>query len=566
MARTPILRALEQLARDHAEADRRGVDPRLIREERRVARERRAGDLSRRELLAGGAAVGASVGAATIAGALGASFAAPRAVRAGGPRIAIVGGGIAGLTAALTLADAGYGSTVYESSDRIGGRMHSDAAQFRGGTSFWAYDQTSEWCGELIDTGHKTILGLTQRYRLPTVDLLQAEPSGSEDTFSFFGTYYPESQAIDDFKPVHQALQGDVQAASYPTLYNLYTAAGAALDQMSVYDWIESRVAGGHASPMGMLLDVAYNIEYGAESTDQSSLNLVYLLGYKASPGNFSIFGASDERYHIVGGNEILPRTIAADVTTRGVAINTGWRMTKVARNANRTYTLTFQVGSQAKSVTADEIILTLPFAVLRTLDYSKAGFDDLKNIAIQQLGNGRNGKLQLQFDTRYWDGTGAWPGTGNGESYADTGYQNTWEVSRAQPGPTGILVDYTGGVVAGGLRPNTPYSDTSSNSQVAQYAKAFLRQIEPVYPGLSRHWTGKATLSVPALDPNLLLSYSYWRVGQYTAFSGYEKVRQGNVHFAGEHCSQDFQGFMEGGASEGVRAGNEVISDITGK
>ena len=566
MARTPILRALEQLAQDHAEADRRGVDARLIREERRGAQERRAGDLTRREFLAGGAAVGASVGAAALTGAVGASFAAPRAARAGGPRIAIVGGGISGLTAALTLADAGYGSTIYESSDRIGGRMHSDAAQFRGGTSFWAYDQTSEWCGELIDTGHKTILGLAQRYRIPTVDLLQAEPSGSEDTFSFFGTYYPESQAIDDFKPVHKALQGDVQAASYPTLYNLYTAAGAALDQMSVYGWIESRVSGGHASPMGMLLDVAYNIEYGAESTDQSSLNLVYLLGYNASPGNFSIFGASDERYHIVGGNEILPRTIAADVATRGVAINTGWRMTKVARNADRTYTLTLQVGSQVQSVTADEVILTLPFAVLRTLDYSKAGFDDLKNIAIQQLGNGRNGKLQLQFDARYWDGTGAWPGTGNGESYADTGYQNTWEVSRAQPGPTGILVDYTGGAVAGNLRPNSPYSDTASNPQVASYAKAFLKQIEPVYPGLSRHWTGKATLSVPALDPNLRLSYSYWRVGQYTAFSGYEKARQGNVHFAGEHCSQDFQGFMEGGASEGVRAANEVISDITGK
>ncbi len=67
----------------------------------------------------------------------------------------------------------------------------------------------------------------------------------------------------------------------------------------------------------------------------------------------------------------------------------------------------------------------------------------------------------------------------------------------------------------------------------------------------------------MPALDPNLNLSYSYWRVGQYTAFSGYEKQRQGNVHFAGEHCSQDYQGFMEGGASEGVRAGGEILTDL---
>jgi monoamine oxidase len=32
-------------------------------------------------------------------------------------------------------------------------------------------------------------------------------------------------------------------------------------------------------------------------------------------------------------------------------------------------------------------------------------------------------------------------------------------------------------------------------------------------------------------------------------------------VHFAGEHCSQDFQGYIEGGAAEGIRAANEVVA-----
>ena len=43
---------------------------------------------------------------------------------------------------------------------------------------------------------------------------------------------------------------------------------------------------------------------------------------------------------------------------------------------------------------------------------------------------------------------------------------------------------------------------------------------------------------------------------------AGYEKVRQGNIHFAGEHCSYNFQGYMEGGAEEGKRAANEVLRD----
>jgi hypothetical protein len=37
--------------------------------------------------------------------------------------------------------------------------------------------------------------------------------------------------------------------------------------------------------------------------------------------------------------------------------------------------------------VTADYVILTLPVAVLRTIDYSKAGFDALKTTAITQYG-----------------------------------------------------------------------------------------------------------------------------------------------------------------------------------
>ena len=57
------------------------------------------------------------------------------------PRIVIIGAGIAGLNAALTLQDAGVASTVYEASNRIGGRMFS-------ATSIWADNQVTEWCGE----------------------------------------------------------------------------------------------------------------------------------------------------------------------------------------------------------------------------------------------------------------------------------------------------------------------------------------------------------------------------------------------------------------------------------
>jgi monoamine oxidase len=87
------------------------------------------GAITRRKLL-----TGAAVGAAALA--------VPRRARAGGPQpsIAIVGGGIAGLTCALTLHDRGYASTVYEASGRIGGRMFTNTSSYFGG-------QVTEWFG-----------------------------------------------------------------------------------------------------------------------------------------------------------------------------------------------------------------------------------------------------------------------------------------------------------------------------------------------------------------------------------------------------------------------------------
>jgi monoamine oxidase len=305
-------------------------------------------------------------------------------------------------------------------------------------------------------------------------------------------------------------------------------------------------VPGGHGSPLGQLLDVAYNIEYGAETPLQSSLNLIYLLGYQPNSG-LALFGESDERFHVRGGNQLIPKAIANDLGA-GV-IKTGHSLTRIKQTAGGRYTLSFDHNGTCSEVTADYVVLAIPFAVLAGIDYSEAGFDDLKDTAIQTLGRGHNGKLQLQFATRAYLGKGPWPGISNGASYADTGYQNTWEVTRAQPGTPGILVEYSGGNVTDGMITCAPFA-TAADPFVLADAVRGLAQLAPVYPGLT--WNGKATQSLPHKSRFFNASYSYWQVGQYTGFSGYEGAPQGGVYFCGEHTSQDYQGYMEGGASTG--------------
>src|SRR5690242_15102726 len=123
MPRSPFLRMLRRVADDHREADRLGIPVEAVQEQR----------FTRGEMLKRGGAIGA---AAAIAGPAAILTRSARAATA--PRIAIVGGGIAGLSAALTLADAGYRSTIYEAhASRLGGRMHSDAPGVAGGDDYF---------------------------------------------------------------------------------------------------------------------------------------------------------------------------------------------------------------------------------------------------------------------------------------------------------------------------------------------------------------------------------------------------------------------------------------------
>ncbi len=175
--------------------------------------------------------------------------------------------------------------------------------------------------------------------------------------------------------------------------------------------------------------------------------------------------------------------------------ITTGSELVAVRRNASGTFTLTFAQQTATTTVTADKVVLALPFSILRSsVDISKAGFEPLKLVAIRELGMGTNSKLHVQFSSRFWNALGL-----NGETYSDRGYQSSWEVSRAQPGTSGILVDYTGGKIGASFGSGTPESR----------AKQFLAQIEPVLPGrdegVERQGGDRLLARVP-LDEGLVL------------------------------------------------------------
>jgi monoamine oxidase len=475
----------------------------------------------------------------------------------GRERIAIVGAGIAGLTTALRLHDAGIGATIYESSSRAGGRMHSER-------SYWNDGQHTEWCGAMVDSTHMTIRGLARRFGLGLYDTYPGRPSHARDTCYIDGRYYTMVSADRDFAKIYPILQAQLARVDPVTTYKTATPTARHLDAMSMRDWIERYVPGGLNSQLGRLIKDSYANEYGRDAEELSALNLVIQLGQQPSDyarnREMNVLGYSDQRYILANGSQALPEAIAASLPTGSIRFNS--RLLGIRRMPRGTYQLRFDAGGTRESVDADRVVLAIPFIALRGLDYSSAGFDSAKINAIENLGYGYHTKLHLQFDRRVWmRAKQPWPEPTTGQIWTTLPSQSALDYSLGQPGKNGLIEVFTAGAAGMLDTPPMPYARAGESSAVAAHAKTFFEQLDRIWPGVASAWNGKATFGNAQADPNILASYSCWLVGQCTTIAGHEATPQGRVHFAGEHTSVEYQGFMEGGAESGLRAAGEILS-----
>lgn len=444
------------------------------------------------------------------------------------PNVAIVGAGLAGLTCAYRLRKSGIQATVFEASQRTGGRCFTLRGAFEA-------NQRVERGAELIDSDHTEIRNLARELGLKLDNLLKAEKRGTSPSHYFHGQPYPYPDAERDFRAFVPKLAADMHAAGPETSYKVSTARGRELDNMSLQDWIDQNVPGGGQSPLGLLLDIGFTTEYGAPLSEQSSLNLIYVLGeYSAEWPR--IYDAYPDRYRIRGGNDSLAARLTGKLKGQ---IRLNHPLTAIERRETGGYTLRFDGHPEA---TADHIVLALPFSVLRhSVDLSKSGFSERKLTAIRELGMGNNAKMHLQFKSRHWEKLGS-----TGETYADTGYQCTWDQSRAQKGRPGLLVNFLGAGAALAIKERSP--------------ELALQQLEPVLPGITAEWNGRVRIDNWPGNPWSRGAYSFYRPGQFTEFGGVEGEPENNAHFCGEHTSSEWQGFMNGAVATGERAAREIL------
>jgi monoamine oxidase len=446
------------------------------------------------------------------------------------PSVAVVGAGLAGLHAAYRLKQAGVKVTVYEASNRVGGRTFTLRGEFPD-------DQIAEMGGEFIDTNHVAMLALADEFGLTLDDRLDA-PAGTSEIWWVGGEAVPEETIVEQFSAVAEQMLDDLDAADTDE------ERFAELDEMPLSDYLDAVVPPDEYPELHAVLTTAYRGEFGLETPEQSALNLVYLIG-SDEPDPFRIFGESDERYHLHEGSDSIARALAAEL---GDSVMMERVLSRVAPD-ERGYTLDLLLPDGTRStVRADHVVLAIPFTVLRQLSFG-VNVSAEKRAIIDQIGYGTNAKVMGAFGERVW----RTEHDASGSVTSDGDLQQVWDSSVGQDGESGIITNFLGGsagVDVGGVDPE-------------EHFRNIVAELEPVFPGIEAAYVeGSARRMHWPEAPFARGSYTCYRPGQW-AFWQLEGERIDNVHFCGEHTSPDFQGWMEGAAETGAFAAAEVLNDL---
>lgn len=522
------------------------------------------GSISRRAFLRGSAAIGAGAAALGLIGPASAAAAPavrPRRATASTPRVVIIGAGAAGVRAADVLQRSGIPSTVYEAADRIGGRTYSDPTTFPG--------QIVEHGGELISSEHWAVRHLVHDLGLRLEVVNGGGLLEGEELYLIDGSLYTEDAATADWAAgAWKAFKDELSAAPWPQRYDDFTRRGAELDRMTVVDWFDPAnplanpiLAGyGPASRLARLLATNSVTEYGADPWMQPALNLLYLDAWNPRK-SLSPLPGTDEYYHIVEGSQSLVDRMVARFSE--VTIHTGRALDRIEGTIDGPYTCWFADGSSA---VADHLILALPFRLLREVEIDPriwTAFRPAKQRAIERNPMGTNAKIQFQLTHRTWgpgqerviDGA---PYEMNGIGYSDPdGFQCLWDARVPDPPSPAYLLYYPGGEQGASLRGRDPFGAPNPAD-----VRRVLGLVEGVFPGTSDAYTGRAIQSFWTADPWHHGAYSYWGIGHYTSYVGAEALQEGRIHFAGEHTSVEFQGYINGALETGERAATEVSSE----
>lgn len=221
------------------------------------------------------------------------------------PHIAVIGAGIAGLTAAYRLAQRGFKVTVYEASDRVGGKIRSSEERHAA--------RRFEYGAEFINSDDKKLKHLCKELG---VDLQEsATPDAIDYAYLFNGERYSEEQVQAWYKklsktifPIIEECRSSKEKAAY-------------YDAMPLKAFFENLIEQGADARLMSILEASCLHENGSSLEFQSTL--AFLNNLSTDSRLFAPFGVDDEAYRVKGGTCAIIHALENKCNELGVAIAT---------------------------------------------------------------------------------------------------------------------------------------------------------------------------------------------------------------------------------------------------
>jgi monoamine oxidase len=434
----------------------------------------------------------------------------------GGTRVVVVGGGLAGLTAARDLARQGAEVRVVEARDRLGGRV-------------WTLrdDEFSrepiEAGGEFIDGDHTAIRELARELDVAVVRVIRG---GFGLALDIEGKLRIHATQQTIWKAFKRALARDAKALQSGEC-NWNGSVAAAAGQRSLDALLRAR----NARPDVRAMAAALSGFFLADSDALSALVGVELSMEDTDPGHVPL-------YRVRGGNDLLINALARDKNLR---FSLRRAVKRVEQTAQAVSLSVVEPHGEIEMLSADYVVVTVPPPVLRTWTFTPALPPEQRR-AFDRISYGSATKALLRFDTRWWRRRNRPRAFGTNLPIGAV-----WEATEVQSGPA-VLTLLAGGRASEQLQELVESGGGEAVVERLRWlgAPSPLREIRSLTWERDRWARGGYAFFGPSFEPS-------WRDDLARAF--------GRIIFAGDHTSREWQGYMNGAVESGQRAAKEVAA-----
>jgi monoamine oxidase len=412
----------------------------------------------------------------------------------------IIGAGLSGLTCAYELATAGHKVKIFESRDRIGGRVHS--------RKDFAIGKNVEFGGELIGSNHPHIISYAQKFNL---ELMNVSNNNLPSPAIFKNQKMVHEQFKDELKIIFELMNDASININVDEPWNSPNA--IQLDNTPVSDWISKLNISDMAKHIfGFQLEADNAVPLHKQSL---LANLTLCKG-----GGFEKFWEESESYRIKGGNQQLAFEFAKRIGHEKILLN------------HQVDSISDVVNCRGTRHAADVIILAIPPSVWHNIKF----IPELPNVLTPQMG--MNTKHLSLVNGGFWKGVSP-------NSWGDRHINQTWSGTDGQDeSDESALVSFSG-------------SDSAMKVHESEGSEV-LKELEEFYPNINNHVT-KTYLVDWIADIWTRCGYSFPAPGEITKIGPILKNGIGNLQFAGEHTCYQFVGYMEGAVCSGASLANRL-------